>query len=153
MKNKDILELYHSLSAIKGLKGVKFNYAIAKNVSLLEIEVKSFEKALEASEQFKEYDQARIELCKEHSEKDENGEAIMTDGNFKIADSKAFKEAYEVLKEKHAEAIEARKTQQTEFDELMEKENSITLFKVKMSDIPEEITTENMKSIYQLIED
>ena len=38
----------------------------------------------------KETDEERIELCKEHSDKDENGEAIVNDGRYQVQDLEAL---------------------------------------------------------------
>jgi seryl-tRNA synthetase len=38
----------------------------------------------------KETDEERIELCKEHSDKDENGEAIVNDGRYQVKDLEAL---------------------------------------------------------------
>lgn len=153
MNNNKIIELFNALTNIKGLSGVKFNYAIAKNINLLKGEVEAIQKSYEANEDFVKYDQERVELAKKHSKKDDKGEAILINGNqFDIEDLKAFQNEFNILKETHKEAISNREKQLKEVEELLEKENPIELYKIKMEEIPEDIKTEDMNAIFILIE-
>lgn len=153
MTNSKIIETYNALSQLKGLKGVKFNYALLRNTGKLELEVKILEKMTEPMDKFKAFEQARIELAKEHSKKDENGEPVTENNHFVIEDKISFDKAFETLKETHKEAIDEREKQMKEFEDLLQKENEVDLYKVKLSEIPDDITTEQMAALVNLIEE
>lgn len=54
----------------------------------------------------KETEEERVELCKEHADKDEKGEAIVNDGNYQVADFEALnKDIQDLYKEKVAVAM------------------------------------------------
>jgi hypothetical protein len=150
MKNQEILSLYENLHQLN-LKGVKFSYAVAKNIALLKPEVESLQKAIEQSEDFKKFEQERVELAKKHAKKNENGEPIEEKGQYIIEDKEAFKKDFTDLKEKNKEVVEAREEQIKEFNELLEKENEIKFHKISIKDVPEDITTVQMNQIYSLI--
>lgn len=157
MKNKKIFELFDALSSITGLPGVRFNYAVAKNLATLKAEVTALQEGLKATEEFTAYDKERVELATKHAKKNENGEAIMEKvgkaEQFVIEDLKAFEKDFEVLKETHKLTIEAREKQLKDFEKLLEEENPIVLHKIKLSDVPEAMVTEQLVSIYSLIEE
>lgn len=153
MKNKELIDLFQALQNLKGLTGVKFTYAVAKNLNLLLPEVKAIETASASTEAYQEYDTKRAELAKKHAKKDANDKPISENNQFIIDDMPVFDKELKALKEEHKEAIEKRKEQIKELDELLEKESSVTLHKIKLEDVPEAITTEQMTGIYPIIED
>ena len=75
MKKREVLALWINLNKLGELTGVKFAYAVAKNINVLRPEVESLEKAIELSERFKEYDATRVALEEkyEENERKENG--------------------------------------------------------------------------------
>lgn len=152
MTKNEIVELYNNLHQIKNLKGSKFNYAIAKNINILKPEVEAIQETAKPRESFVEYDTARIELCKKHAKKDEQGEAVMKGGDFDIEDMKAFDKELKKLQETHKQALDDRETQMKELDALLKEESPIELHKITLSDIPEDITTVQMNSIFTIIE-
>lgn len=150
MKNQELLSLYENLHQLN-LKGVKFSFAVSKNIALLKPEIEALQKAVEQSEDFKKFEQERIELAKKHAKKDEKGEPVLKNNNYQLEDEDAFKVEFESLKEKNKEVIEAREAQTKEFNELLEKENDIKFHKISIKDVPEDITTVQMNQIYSLI--
>lgn len=152
MKYSQILTLNESLNKIN-LKGAKFSFGISRNIAILKPEIESLVKATEATEEYKAYDAERIELCKKHSEKDANGEAVLENNEFKIINRKEFNKELEELNKKHQKAIDARDEQIKEVNDLLEKDTEVTLYKIKLSEVPEEITTNELRSIIDIIEE
>lgn len=152
MKNKELLELYEFLHKIN-LKGVKFSYAIAKNIALIKPEVESLQKSIDMTEEYKEFDAKRIELAKKHAKKDKNGEPLVVDKNYVPGNEAELEKEFAVLKEENKELVEARKKQMDEFNELLDKQNDVKLYKINIKDIPEEISSQQMTQIFQLIEE
>lgn len=152
MTNKKLIEVYNGLVGLTNLKGVKFNYAVAKNINILEKEVEILKATTKETEEFKKYDAERIELCKKHAKKDEKGEAMLLGGKYDIEDMEAFTVEFDALKETHKAALDERKAQLEGFDALLEAENtSVSLFKIDISEVPEEVTTSQMGVIYPII--
>lgn len=154
MKNKDVLNLYEALLGLN-LKGAKFSYAIARNIAILKPEVESLYKSQEMTKDFKEYDEKRIELAKMHSKKDEIGNPMVENNAYILNDKDAFAKAFEDLKKSYEVPIIAREQQIKEFTELMDAESNsalYTLYTFPVDIIPEEITTQQMTGIYNLIQ-
>ena len=152
MKNREILELNQALSSLN-LKGFKFSYGVAKNIALLKTEIESLQKTMVASEPFKEYEQARIALAEKYSKKDESGNPIVKGNEYEIADREVFDKELIKLQTTHKVAIEERQKQIDDFNKLLEEEAKVELYKIKLEDVPEDITTEEMTAIYVLIEE
>lgn len=161
MRNKgDDINLLNALSDKKlgQLPGAKFAYSVAKNIGLLQPEFEALKKALEASDEFQKYDEARVELAKSHSKKNDKGEpekTLNTQGveSFVIEDQSAFDKAFEALKEEHKATLEVRQKQVEEQNELLKTESTVTLYKVALADVPNNIIAEQMKAISEIITD
>jgi len=163
MTKQEVLTLFRALNALSGLKGVAFSYAVAKNLRRLGEDVESMQKASELSKEFNEYETARIELAKEHAkkdadgkpvtedEKDDNGKVIST--TYVIANQKAFDKELEALRATHKEALDARQKQIDEFNALLNEESDVELHKIKLADVPQDITTEQMNGILPVIDE
>jgi hypothetical protein len=152
MKNKEIVDLYQALSGLN-LKGVKFAYAVAKNINLIQPEIDAIDKAQKPREDYVVYNKERVELAKTHSEKDEKGNPVIQGRNFKIADEAAFEKDWNELKVKHADAITYREQQDKELEDLMEKESTVVLHKVALAEVPADITSQQLTSIFAIIDD
>lgn len=152
MKYIEILNLADALSKIN-LPGVKFAYGISKNLNLLKPEVNALNEARKPSPEFGLYDKERVELAQKHAEKDEKGKTVTLNGQYQIVDQEAFDKEFKELQEKHKETLEKREVQMKEFNDLLDKEVEITLHKIKLEDVPQNITTAQMNSIYSIIEE
>ncbi len=153
MKNIEILSLNFTLSNIN-LKGVKFSYAVAKNLTILKPEVEAITKANEISKDFEAYDNARVEIARKYAKKDEKGEPEVKDGSYVLnGDKENFEKEIAKLQKTHEKAIKEREKQVKDFKELLEKETTIALHKIKLTDIPEDITSQQMSAIYPIIEE
>lgn len=138
MTKEKILVLYKGLNSVGNLIGVKFAYAVSKNLNLLMPEVNALNKAGES------YNNARLELCKQYSKKDENNEPIILNNEYQLADKKAFDEAAIKLKE----IPEYR-----DYLQLLEESTELNLFKVKLDDVPKNISVYQMYSIDLIVEE
>lgn len=153
MTKGDNISLYQNLTKLGKLSGVKFAYAVAKNIAILKPELEALQKSLEAAPEYTEFEKARIALAESMAKKDENGKPVSEDGKFVMEDDEAFEKAFTALKEEHKDALEARKVQIEEQNELLKTESTIVLHKVKLEDVPREITVEQMQSIAEIVED
>lgn len=143
-----------ALANLGGLKGVKFSYGVAKNINIINQEIETFKKAIEPTEDFTTFENERIELCKKHAKKDENNEPLLKDENrYDIVDEVAFNKELDTLKEKHKKALDEREQQLKDYANLLKEETTVTLHKIKLADVPEEITVAQLESIYDIIEE
>lgn len=136
MKNKELYSLYQGLNKCGNLSGVKFAYAIAKNKKTLFQEFQTIEE-LDAHKNQVKFDKEGTELRKKCMEKDK-------EGNEKLNSEKYDKEVKEL--------IEKNKNVQKEFENLMNVENDVKLLKVKLDDIPKDITVDQMTLITDIID-
>lgn len=143
-------ELYKGLDTLGSLQGVKFAYFIAKNKALLESEIKDMKEAIKTSDEYNVYEKARIALAEEHAVK-EDGKPVVKDNSYVMEDKDAFNKAWEALKDKHKDAIDARKKQVEDFNKFLEEEIELNLHNIQLTDVPANITVEQMEIIEPLV--
>lgn len=157
MSNDEILTLHSSLRKLGNFRGVKFAYGVSKNISILEREVRSLTEAMKPSPEFSKFEEERVALAKKHAKKDENGkEMTIIDGDitrYVMENEAKFNKEFEVLKKKHKKAIDERKKQSEEFNELLKTESEIDLFKISLEDVPSEISVAEMEIIKDIVKE
>lgn len=157
MTKKTYLEMWSTLKQVEELKGksenmVKFRYAIAKNITMIEAESKILQKCVELKPNYKEYDKMRIALCEVHATKDENGKAILTNNQYDLVDEtgqlkKEFIQGHDLLKEAHKEALEERDLQIADYEKLLDEECELKFYKFSIEIIPDDISGPLMKQL------
>lgn len=154
MKNKDILKLKQSLDLVGNLNGIKFAYAIARNKKFIESEIEAFNEIIKPSEKFKEFDAKRVALCQELGDKNEKGEVKFANNQYVIVENKTkFDKEFGKLKTEYKKDIEERDKKIKEFNEVFLEANSkFEFYRIKLEDIPKEITAAQMGAIIDLIE-
>lgn len=153
MLKKEAIVLHKNLFILKGLSGAKFAYAIARNTDKLQSEMKALDTAKEQSEAFKTYNTERENLAKKHAVKDDKGQPVVKDNQYVIEDNDAFNKEIKTLQKQHATAIEAYEKQLEDYNKLLETESEVELYKIPLSDIPENISVEQMSALYPLIQE
>ena len=153
MTRENAVVLYQNLQSIGDLKGVKFAYAVAKNSNILKREIDALNTAIKPLPGFEAYDTARVELAKKFAKKDEKGEPVIEDNQYVLEDKPAFDIGLAELRESFKETLEIRQTQLDEYKKLLAEEVGLTLHKVKLDDVPKEITVDQMTALQEMIED
>lgn len=151
MIKKNILMLYNALNSLNNLSGVSFSYTVAKNIRILKPEIEALTEAEKPTEEFTKYEEERINLAKKYSKKDDEGESIIKDKKFVLENKKEFDKEFKKLKEENKEVLEGREKQVKEYLAVLETESSVELQKIDLSDVPDNITTNQMNSIYDII--
>lgn len=151
MKRRDLYNYYESLNNVGDLKGVKFAYSVIKNKKVIEEEIKILEEVVKPNPEFENYERERITLCENHSEKDENGNAIIIDNKYKIIDQIKFDEELNILKEGYNEFIAERMKQINDYNKMLDEETNIDFSKLNYNDIPNDITTKQLESLSFMI--
>jgi len=159
MKNKEILQLYNALQDVSNLSGVKFAYAVSRNINKVKPTLNSLEEAINPKEEYKEFESKRVELAKKYAKKNENGEPVTNtdlDNNtktYEIENQKAFQKEMTKLQKEYAQAITNREKQIEEYKNLLEEETQIDFYKIKKENLPEDITAQQLTGIFAIIED
>ncbi len=156
MKNKDVMSLYKSLVELSGLKGVKLAYAVARNKVILQNEFEGLVASQKESQEFLDFEDERVELAKKYSKKNADSEPetkiVNKTREYILEDKEAFKKALAELKEKYKKTLDERDQQIKDFEALLEEESKITLHKVSMADIPQDITVDQMDVILNFLD-
>ena len=153
MIKKDLFALQAGLAAVGKLQGVNFAYDVAKNSQIIKHELMALQEAVKPSDKFIEFDQKRIELCREHAEKDEKGGSIIVGSEFSIKDKQAFDADLANLRDEFRDVQDARENQIKEYEQLLEEPCDLNFHKVSKDDLPENITAEQMLGIIEIVED
>jgi len=154
MTKGQLVELFSTLNTLGKLQGVKFTYAVARNIAALKNEVEAINKSLEPSSEFMVYDKERVELAQKFAKKDEKDKPLTENNRYVMEDEKGFDKAFAKLQEKHKEIIEKREKQFKDYIELLAEEaGNIELYKVKLEHVPEPITALQMNGILPIIDE
>ena len=151
MIKSEIINLFQSLQKLGNLSGVKFAYAVSRNIAILKPEVEALNKALEGSDEFKQFDEKRVELAKKHAKKDDKNKPLVNRGQFEIENQEAFDAEFETLKSEHQEVWDARQKQVDDYNDLLKTESELQLYKVSLTDVPVNITVAQMHSISDIV--
>lgn len=160
MKNKEIVKLFNDLKEIqkKPYYGTKFAYVISKNISILKNEIEIISNSLPKlnEEELGKYNKERVGLAIEYSEKNDDGEAVIENNRYKIKNGvkDEFEKKNEELKEKYSEIIAESDKIQKEEEKLLEQESdSIDLRKIKLDELPDNLTPIDFALIAEIVEE
>ena len=153
--NKDLISLLEGLKKVGDLKGVKFAYAVAKNLSFIETEVIALQASIKPNESIQAYENERIALCKSFNKKTDEGTPVIHNNEYVIDESvrPVFDEKMKALNEAHSKVLDERKDAVKDFNELMEEESDVDLHFIHIDLIPEDITANQLSDIHWIIED
>ena len=164
IKRGQLYDLYEGLSRVRQV-GAKFCYVIAKNKNKLESEIKAQEKAKEPSDEYKQFLVLAEEVRKAHAKKDRRGNPVMIpkmgpDGQqrffYDIPDAEneegPFLKEISALEKKHLKLIKEQEAKEKEYAEkFLLEDTDIELHKIRLEEIPEGISQEEMDGIYPII--
>ena len=164
---QQVLEIFNVLTVINKEKmPPKGAYAISKNKNVAKREVEVIQEAqnnVKMPEGLTEFNDKRIELCREFSNKDEEGNVLVigpdgvakpealgapTNGTYDIPFEVRpdFEKAVDELRDSYKEAFDERDKINTEFEELLSEEIELEFHTVKDVDwLPKEIAGEHME--------
>ena len=138
---------------------VKFHYLLLKNKRLLDPEVESLQTIQKPSEDYEKFNEARVELCKEHADKDEQGNPKVTRDpvngteQFSMLENKeAFDKAVKELQETHKEAIDEAEQKQEDFMALLNEEIELELITIPLSIMPKELVGRDVDLLFDIID-
>jgi hypothetical protein len=118
--------------------GKNFRVLSAEIENIKEVEKKKIESF---PPEIKEYDEKRIELCKQFADKDENGEPILIDRGsqgkeFKLTEKRSeFDVALKEIQITYASSLEKQEELNKEFNDFLASEIELELMKIKSIDL------------------
>lgn len=163
MKNIEILNLVESLNSnideLKKLRGAKFAYAIIKNLELLGTEAKLIQSIYTVSDEYKEYDKTRIDICERYAQRNEAGEVIKNwfdDKSFEYkldTTNQEFLKEIEELTTKFNTVLKENNDKSVEYNKFLMEESLIKFVDIDINSVPEDITVELLSIIKPFIKD
>lgn len=152
MKRKDAIELYNKLQGVRyHSDNVKFSYALIKNIKEIEAEIAKLNETIKPAEEFKQFEQDRIAICQLHCIKDENGNPIVHNEEFQIADMDKFNQDLIPIKEKYSDILRHRQQQIETYNAMLDEDVDFQFAKVGPDDLPSEITPNEIEDIYPIL--
>lgn len=142
MKNSEILSLHKALSYVRNLEGVKFSYAVTINKRRLKDIVDSLMKSIEP------YDAEREKINERYCLR-ENGRPVIRNGIYmfpSIQVQDTCEHEIQVLKDKY-------KTELEEYLKLLEEDSEVSIHKIKMENLPENIKQWQLEALIPMIID
>jgi len=153
MFHKDAIDQYNKLKEVKGLSGFKINYAIKKNLALLKPEIDILTKQ-----------ETEIEDITKPFKEAVNNEIIkLSGGKTTIVEGKpgyvvpkdkvlAFEKFQLEQRKKHQKSFAKQEVELKKYKKFIEEtESPYTPWLIDIEDVPEDINTEQMDAIYDLI--
>lgn len=126
--NRELLNLYKGLEAVKSIKGARFAVLVGKNIKELRNVLDPLEQAAIPSIEFQELS---IEMQKLIESEDQK--------------------AIEKLEKDNTELVEQRKRQLADVEALLDNEIEVYLHPIREDQLPEEITGEQVEKLLQII--
>jgi len=126
--NRDLLNLYKGLEAVKSIKGARFAVLVGKNIKELRNILDPLEQAAVPSIEFQELS---IEMQKLIEAEDQDG--------------------IEKLEKDNNELVEQRKRQLADVEDLLDNEIEVFLHTIREDQLPEEITGEQVERLLQIL--
>tara|TARA_B100001057_G_scaffold53533_1_gene47540 strand:- start:5903 stop:6307 length:405 start_codon:yes stop_codon:yes gene_type:complete len=127
--NREFLDLFRGLEAVKQIKGARFAVLVGKNLKELRHVLEPIEKAAMPTYEFQEISVKMQELAE--------------------ADNK---DGMSSLEEQNQELIEERKAQLAAVEDMLDEPSEVYLHVIKESQLPEEITGEHIEKLIKIIE-
>lgn len=149
------LDIYKTFPNLKTNFGsISFRFSLERNKMILEPYYKLIEnvKTNLKSEEFKKFEDTKINFLRQHGEKDENGELIFENGNLKIEDEYVL--LFYKLLEENKDLIKKQELLDKEFDEFLKKEIELDFEYIQIEDLPDEIegmSDEDREAIFNFV--
>lgn len=161
MKNIELLQLGENikinLQKLKNYVGAKYSYCLARNISKINAEINHLQETIVPSNEYLEYDKARVAMCEEFAEKNEDGtmkQAPNAYGQLEyIIDTTTVEwdSAITNLKNKYQDVLEKRDQQIQAYNELLEMDSNIDFYMIDMNDVPSDIGIDAMDIVQNFI--
>jgi len=138
LARREAVLLWNGLNGVAEVKaGVKFAYAVAKNLRLLKGMIDTLQAESRPSPEVQKFEQARLRLCMEHCEKTADNKPVIEEGKFKLADEPAFQEGLVKLKEEYAPALEAAAQKAAAIEQQLDEIIELPIHQIAIEEMPD----------------
>lgn len=151
-----LTDVYKRLISLAAIKGIKFVYAIEKNMFKIERQFRKSEnwakKNIPVMKDNKEFQEAYSKISEECSAKDPNGK-IKTDafGAISIGDKEKYDIMMKELDEKYPEQVKAMNEFEVKYQEILNTPVEIEFYNIDYKDLPNDISLNEKRSIQFMI--
>lgn len=151
--NERLIRLWNVLSELgKEKSDVKFAYAIAKNKKRVEPEINALTDAQKLTDEFQAYEKKRIEICNEMCKKDDDGNNVTDNGEFKIEDKPKFNKKIEKLQKEYKEDIDEQKKRIDDFNDILKAKVEMDFYNIKAEYLPKDIKPDHLELLLDFLE-
>jgi hypothetical protein len=151
MKNKDLYNARNSLVKYLDVKeNNSFSYAIYKNIELIDVILKSFDRLNEVPMEISRYEVERRSICEKYAKRDEDGGFEVENEQYVIENREEFDKEMNELEEKYKDIIEKRKKDLENIEILMESNCELKFIKTDMQDLPKLSPSEMMNLSFMI---
>lgn len=148
MTNNEVYILREGIGRCGGLPGAVFSFACIDNLETTEEYIKKLEKMKESTEEFKAFQVKHQQLLEKYAKIDEEGKPVrLKNENPNIIQydmdperDAEFQEELAKFMEENDKLIKEQNRKEKEFQEILTKEATIKIEKIKKKDVPAEIT-------------
>lgn len=149
MKKLNILVIDDTIEKVKDIKStVRFKYILLKNREIIAPTVKAFREIYSGlNELIKDFEQGRVELIKKYGEAVEDGIKV------KEENLDVFKAEFSILSKKWEKELAEYNKGLKEADKLLQEEEEPKLIKLKIEELPEDLTATDINVLLPMIEE
>lgn len=154
LKGKEIMELSIWLQEAADNKGVKFAYAVAKNLVEIKKKVKELQDIKKPTKEYKKFDEKRIKLAEKFADKGQDGKPLIANRNYVIiGKKKEWDKAFKEFSKENKKVLDAYKKQLNDYNKALEKEFEVDIYKINKEDLSEDTTANQLIGLAVLIEE
>lgn len=127
--NREFLDLFRGLEAVKTIKGARFAVLVGKNLKELRHILAPIEKAAQPTYEFQEVSVKMQDLAE-----------------------KEDKDGMTTLEKQNQKLIDERKAQLSAVEDMLDEQVEVSLHVIKEAQLPEEITGEHIEKLIKIIQ-
>ncbi len=158
--NSDLYYVLNNINVLKEIKGAKLVISINRALTKVKEEVRLLELIIEDTDEYKEYIKELNKLKVDCSKKDKlNNPILITNtvngvkqSTYDINNVKEFNKGIELLNTKYKKEIDNKRLSKEEYIKIISSETEFKRIKFKESDIPEDVTFEQIEIMSLLLD-
>lgn len=149
------MNVLQSLRETQGAENIRYPYAIAKNIRLLEQHMASLRDIAKPDSAYVAFDSERVGLNVKYCQMDGRGRPRVVNNNYVIDPEKQVDFDVELiaLKERHHDAIAAHEMKQKSVEAMLDNECEIDVYIIKLSWVPNNAKPGDVEVLMDFIED
>ena len=156
IKRNEVREYLSGLYSVGNLKGLKFAYAVSRNIKNFEAIAKDIQKkgVIEKTKELDKYNEEKEKLLKKYAKKDDSGNYVIDKKTqeYQFEDKEKYIENANKLIEGSPKLKEQLDKHSEEFNKYLKDDVSVNLFTIKKDDLPVEISANQLNAIDFMIE-